>query len=282
MKLSIITINYNNVNGLKKTIDSIVNQTWRDFEWIIIDGGSTDGSKELIEGVAAYSRNNISYWCSEPDKGIYNAMNKGIEKAKGEWLNFMNSGDGFYEEETLIKVFGCERFAFEIGIADVLYGDAVFFNESKVWDRNYSDKLSFSEFVYSNINHQSSFYKRSVFEGGMYDEKYSLLADLKMNIQCLMCDKKFVHLSQKIALYDATGLTGQGDSRTITERSLIFKELLPEQLIVDITDLANLKLVNEYVLKKEDQIIDSWTYRVGKFFMAPYRLWAFIKTHIFR
>lgn len=280
MKLSIITINYNNVNGLKKTIDSIVCQTWRDFEWIIIDGGSTDGSKELIEQVAAEEKNNVTYWCSEPDKGIYNAMNKGIDKAKGEWLNFMNSGDGFYEKETLEKVFGCEQYANEREKADVLYGDAVFYDETKLWNRNYSDKLSFSEFVYTNINHQSSFYKRTVFEANLYDERYSLMADLKMNLQCLLNDKIFVHLSQKIALYDATGLTGKGDPRTVSERSLIFEELLPKQLIEDITDLANLKLVNEYVVNKESQIMGSWTYRVGKFFMAPYRFFVFLKTHI--
>ena len=78
MKLSIITINYNNKAGLQKTIDSVVAQTWRDFEWIIIDGGSTDGSKELIEQYQQH----FAYWCSEPDKGVYNAMNKGIDKAK--------------------------------------------------------------------------------------------------------------------------------------------------------------------------------------------------------
>ena len=80
MKLSIITINYNNKAGLQKTIDSVICQTWKDYEWIIIDGGSTDGSKELIEQYQQY----FAYWCSEPDKGVYNAMNKGITKAKGE------------------------------------------------------------------------------------------------------------------------------------------------------------------------------------------------------
>ena len=85
MKLSIITVNLNNREGLQKTIDSVVNQTFRDFEWIVIDGGSTDGSKELIEQYADH----FAYWVSEPDKGIYNAMNKGIKVAKGEYLQFL-------------------------------------------------------------------------------------------------------------------------------------------------------------------------------------------------
>ena len=82
MKLSVITINYNNRDGLKKTIESVVNQTYKDFEYIIIDGGSTDGSVEVLK---EYS-DKIDYWVSEPDKGIYNAMNKGIDIAKGEYV----------------------------------------------------------------------------------------------------------------------------------------------------------------------------------------------------
>ena len=80
MKLSIITVNYNNKTGLQNTIDTVVAQTWRDFEWIVIDGGSTDGSKELIE----QNKQHFAYWCSEQDKGVYDAMNKGILRAKGE------------------------------------------------------------------------------------------------------------------------------------------------------------------------------------------------------
>ena len=89
MKLSIITINYNNREGLKKTINSVINQTFRDFEYILIDGGSEDGSKEIILQHEAQ----FSYWRSEKDHGIYNAMNKGILAAKGDYLLFLNSGD---------------------------------------------------------------------------------------------------------------------------------------------------------------------------------------------
>ena len=89
MKLSIITVNLNNRDGLQKTIDSVVSQTFKDYEWIVIDGGSTDGSKELIEQYADH----FTDWVSEPDKGIYNAMNKGIGMASGEYIQFLNSGD---------------------------------------------------------------------------------------------------------------------------------------------------------------------------------------------
>lgn len=103
MKLSIITVNLNNRDGLKRTIDSVVSQTFTDYEWIVIDGGSNDGSRELIE----HYSDHFAYWCSEPDKGIYNAMNKGIAHAKGEWLQFLNSGDVLYSNNTLASVFIC-------------------------------------------------------------------------------------------------------------------------------------------------------------------------------
>src|SRR5690606_3965772 len=95
--ISIITVNLNNLEGLKRTMASVFNQTYQNFEYLIIDGGSSDGSKEYIEANA----DKISYWVSEPDKGIYNGMNKGIKKARGEYLLFLNSGDHFVEQKVL-------------------------------------------------------------------------------------------------------------------------------------------------------------------------------------
>ena len=100
MKLSIITINLNNKADLQKTIDSIFTQTCKEFEWVIIDGGSTDGSVELIKETLQY----INYWVSEPDKGIYNAMNKGIKASHGEYLLFLNSGDYLYDSSVIHNV----------------------------------------------------------------------------------------------------------------------------------------------------------------------------------
>ena len=97
MKYSIITINYNNSKGLRHTIESVINQTYRDYEFIIIDGGSTDNSVDIIK---EYQRN-ITYWVSERDNGIYNAMNKGVKIARGEYLSFINSGDMLYDPKVL-------------------------------------------------------------------------------------------------------------------------------------------------------------------------------------
>ena len=97
-KLTIITINFNHKEGLKRTIDSIVNQTFIGYEWIVVDGGSTDGSKELIEQY----KDHFAWWCSEPDKGVYNAMNKGISHATGEALPrlYISSGEVSPAERT--------------------------------------------------------------------------------------------------------------------------------------------------------------------------------------
>ena len=101
MTLSIITINYNNRDGLQKTIDSVISQSFNDYEWIVIDGDSNDGSREIIEQYC----DRFAYWCSEPDSGIYNAINKGLSHATGEYVQFLNSGDWLYSDNILEKAF---------------------------------------------------------------------------------------------------------------------------------------------------------------------------------
>ena len=112
-KYTIITINFNNSAELRQTIESVLGQTMKDFEYIVIDGGSTDGSVEVIKDYADH----IDYWVSEPDKGVYNAMNKGLGKAHGEYVNFMNSGDTFHSPDVLEEVDS------KIGDADILFGN---------------------------------------------------------------------------------------------------------------------------------------------------------------
>ncbi len=99
-KVSIVTVVYNDAKGLEKTIKSVINQTYKNVEFIIIDGGSTDGTVEIIKKYEDY----IDYWVSEEDKGIYDAMNKGIKAATGTWINFMNAGDVFVDCEVLSSI----------------------------------------------------------------------------------------------------------------------------------------------------------------------------------
>lgn len=216
MKLSIITVNYNNRGGLQRTIDSVVSQTWRDFEWIIIDGGSTDGSKELIEQY----QNHFAYWCSEPDKGIYNAMNKGIDKAKGEYLNFMNSGDCFYEKDTLEKVLNHGLHA------DIVYGD---FTKHGIPAYHYKENIMLQLYEKS-INHQSTFIKRYLLANYRYDEKYKIVSDWKFWLQTIILDNVSIEYID-IIVSNNEDWGASVSSENVPERFQVFDELFPHRVI---------------------------------------------------
>ena len=128
MKLSIITINYNNACDLKQTIQSVIEQTWGDFEYLIIDGGSTDSSLEIIKQY----QNQIDYWVSEPDKGVFHAMNKGIEQSSGEYLLMLNSGDCLANNKVLEKVFDLNFYT-----EDILAGDVFRAAHGKIFEKSY-------------------------------------------------------------------------------------------------------------------------------------------------
>lgn len=172
-KLSIITINYNNLEGLKRTVESVVSQTWQEFEYIVIDGGSTDGSSTYIESQSS----KIDYWVSEPDKGIYNAMNKGIAKATGEYLLFLNSGDHFYNESVLEKnhTFLVEK--------DLIYFNLNISDRITASIRNYPEELSFTYLVSNTLPHPATFIHTSIFNQiGLYDEDLNIVSDWKLFI----------------------------------------------------------------------------------------------------
>lgn len=177
MKLSIITINYNNAAGLKKTLDSVATQICTDFEHIIVDGASTDDSVDIVR---SYSQSLIAnrhkfIWLSEPDTGVYNAMNKGIKQAKGEYLLFLNSGDYLIADDVLDKVFtqNCN--------ADILCARCnVSDNGKVVWTSNPPEKVTFRTLYTVGLAHQSTFIRRTLFEQlGYYDESFRYNADIE-------------------------------------------------------------------------------------------------------
>lgn len=226
MKLSIITINYNNHDGLQRTIDSVVSQTWHDFEWIVIDGGSTDGSKELIEKYNYC----FSFWCSEPDNGIYNAMNKGILKSKGEYLNFLNSGDVYSTPTILHEIFSCTH------EADILYGymmrktiDGIVNNASMM-----KNELMWYNFYDDTLPHQSSFIKKSLFDKyGLYDETYQALADWKFFIYAIIYHMaSYEFIPQKISIYECGGISD--DNLGLIERDRLREEMFPQMIMRDL------------------------------------------------
>ena len=244
MKLSIITINFNNKAGLQKTMDSVINQTFKDFEWIIIDGGSTDGSKELIE---QYSKH-ITYWVSEPDKGIYNAMNKGIKVAKGEYLLFLNSGD-YLKDNNII-----ERVIYTEFIADIVYGSTVM-----VWDKNYHtiwdmpiENVTGKLFFEGSLLHQASFIRRSLFEKfGVYDETYMIAADWKFFTKAIVFGNSTVQrLPFTTAVYGIDGISTTRKDIDSEERKRGIGELWPPMISKDYERMSRLDKMssNEMVI----------------------------------
>lgn len=169
MTLSIITINYNNKDGLQKTINSVVQQRVKDFEWIIIDGGSTDGSKEVVEENAKH----FAYWCSERDKGIYNAMNKGIKVANGDYCLFLNSGDSLHDDEVIGNVLK------ELDGTDFISGDTQNVNkQGEYLIKKITPKtLSLCYLLEGSLSHQSTFIRTELLKKRPYNESLKIVAD---------------------------------------------------------------------------------------------------------
>lgn len=200
--LSIITINLNNKEGLQKTIKSVLCQTFLNLEFIIIDGGSTDGSVEVIKEHSE----KIAFWVSRPDKGIYNAMNKGIIKSKGLYLLFLNSGDSLVHERIISEVF-------DLNIkTDLILGNIVTKDDVEI-KLNYN--IDLPNIWKYGAHHQAMFIKRSVFEQiGFYNENREITADWQFLMQALFRFKKsYTWLDKTISVYDTRGISSNPENR---------------------------------------------------------------------
>lgn len=241
MNLSIITINYNNIEGLRKTIDSVLAQKWKDYEWIIIDGGSTDGSKKLIEEVAACPLSQISFWCSERDNGVYNAMNKGIKHSHGYYLNFLNSGDCYHEADTLAQVFN-EK----VNNADIIYGNYIKVVSENRDFRNQADVIPFSILLKWGYNHQSTFIKSSLFECDLYDENLRIVSDWKLFLKWHLQNKSFKHIDVIVCDFDGTGICNTQRTLMEEEKNIVLQEILAYNIYKDIKELDEYRTFEMY------------------------------------
>lgn len=220
MKLSIITVNYNDLNGLRKTILSVIEQTFNDYEYIIVDGGSSDGSIDAIKEYDKY----ISYWVSEPDKGIYNAMNKAIDVVQGEYCIFMNAGDVFCSPETLLQVFShnCSE--------DIICGNTIMAERCM----NAPETITF-RYMFSNaICHQCAFIRSSLMAKYKYDEKYKIVSDRKFFLQALILENcSYKSLPINVVNYDIHGFSSANPVMSRLEYDKVLSELFPNRILID-------------------------------------------------
>lgn len=232
MRLTIITVNFNNREGLRRTARSVAAQTFNDFEWLVIDGGSTDGSQDVLAQYAS----RITWFVSEPDGGIYEAMNKGLARANGEFVQFLNSGDSFIEPTVLENVF-CNQILF-----DVNYGDQWCLSGDKVVEkRSYPDEMDLGYLFRNPLGHQASFIRTSIAKNHPYRVKYSISADRAFFLELYLSGASFHHIDLPIVLFDTEGIGSRKETKEQRKDQLqqIKAELLTARVVEDIERLID-------------------------------------------
>ncbi|MDB5128404.1 glycosyltransferase family 2 protein [Mucilaginibacter sp.] len=214
--LSVITIVYNNARDIERTLLSVLNQTYDAIEYIVVDGASNDGTLEIIKRHEGH----IAKLISEKDKGIYDAMNKGLSLATGDYVIFMNSGDEFYAPDTVAKVFATAP------DADIYYGETEMVNDEResLGQRRHKapSKFNWRSFKYGmSVSHQAIYIKRSLVEP--YDPKYQLSADIDWIIRAAKKAKKIVKVDGYVAKYLVGGMSKAKHKQSLLERFDIMK-----------------------------------------------------------
>jgi len=213
--LTVITVVYNNVKDIERTLLSVLGQDYPNIEYIVVDGGSTDGTLAVIEKY----KSGIAKIVSERDKGIYDAMNKGIRLATGDYLLFMNSGDEIYAPNTVSNIFSSKAFA------DIYYGETEMIDHAgkSLGRRRHKvpEHFTWKSFKYGmSISHQAIYMKRSIVEP--YDEQYQLSADIDWILKAAKKAKSIVNTHQYVAKYLVGGLSKKRHRQSLMERFRIF------------------------------------------------------------
>ncbi len=198
--LSVITINYNNAAGLEATLKSVVPQTFTGFEWIIVDGGSTDSSLQVLKDYES----KFAYWISEKDGGIYNAQNKGIAQATGQYLLFLNSGDCLADANVLQDLAAAAASG-----ADILYGDIRFKSAHANSVYTCPDKLHFRFFLQHSLPHPSTLIRKALFDAhGFYNEQMKICSDWVFFLD-MICkyDATYKHVNRVVSVFQTGGLS---------------------------------------------------------------------------
>lgn len=239
MRLSIITINYNNAEGLRKTLASVASQTYRNIEHIIVDGGSTDGSEGVIREYESLNLSSVHpltiIWSTEPDTGIYNAINKGIKKAAGDYIQILNSGDLLISDniiESMMTILA------EHNYPELLYGNAVdVYDGENISSHGPGIEYSLLSLYNATYPHDSTFFKRELFSEkryGLYDENLKIVSDWKWYLQAIgMGSVKPIYENIDVTLFDVTGISSKNKDLDIIERKQVLKDVLPPAIYTD-------------------------------------------------
>lgn len=264
-KISIVTVCMNEKDTIEDTFLSILNQSYKNIEMVVIDGGSTDGTIDIIKKY----QDKIAYFISEPDSGLYNAMNKGIDAAIGDFIYFLNANDAIFDEFTIEKVAECindnpdARFIF--GDTRYLKQNGDFFLDFAEYNNQDKNPL----FIKQNIGHQTIFYDKTLFsEIGKYSEKLKICSDMKFNIECLFVHKvKTVYIPTIIANLRWGGISSCPENKNLIERerSAVMKQYFSKTLIW-------FKLSRMFVMFKNYHLffdkLNINTYYLAKFFKS--------------
>ena len=198
-KLSIITINRNNAYGLRETMASVLKQVNPEFEYIVIDGASEDESVNVIKE----NQEKLTYWESKPDNGIYHAMNKGIDKANGEYVLFLNSGDYLFNDRVIVDALS------RLGSSDLMYGKLLISQKGKFIEHLFPEKLTFKFFLTKSLPHPCTFIRKRLFiEVGYFNEQLKIVSDWEFFVKAVcLFNCTYEHLNSTISVIDTDGIS---------------------------------------------------------------------------
>lgn len=267
MIISIITINYNNHKGLRKTIESVVEQSYHDIQYIVIDGGSTDGSRDVIRQY----EDSIFYWVSEPDSGIYNAMNKGVAKATGEYCLFLNSGDSLHSTDSI------SEFVSKLSGEDLLMGRVMCTPSGRIAYDDITYPLTMLDFYMGGpVPHPACLIKRLLFDKHLYDEELRIVSDWKFFLQVIVLDQcSYKIVDTVVADFEEEGVSSNRQKCNI-EREKVLRDVLPPSILLDYKRFENGKDYCDDVydsfyseLKKSNRRCANLIYRCTVLLLKP-------------